>query len=318
MTSAYSAALADYLALITGYGRGEGWIELRYRHSAGMRARFYRAERSLTSLQRRIIALSEHRDVFLGCALRVAQRGDRHHVGQAWALWAECDAPTARETLTAYTPTPTLMIASGTPGHVHAYWALAESVDADTLENANRRLAAAVGGDPVCYDSARILRPPGTFNHKHSPPAPVSQLAPVGRRSLQLSDVLERAPQVSRTVLRNRERRTASADRLLDIPPEDYIAELTGQAIGHDRKTSCPFHADQTPSLHAYLAPSEGWFCFGCRRGGTIYDLAAELWLSGQGGGKRPLRGEEFLWVRRRLLAMFSTTASDVTAAPTH
>jgi hypothetical protein len=30
------------------------------------------------------------------------------------------------------------------------------------------------------------------------------------------------------------------------------------------------------PSLHVYDTPARGWYCFGrCRRGGTIYDLAA-------------------------------------------
>ena len=43
-------------------------------------------------------------------------------------------------------------------------------------------------------------------------------------------------------------------------------------------KIRCPFHPDGTPSLHVYPTPEQGWFCFGCRRGGTIYDLAAEVW----------------------------------------
>lgn len=74
---------------------------------------------------------------------------------------------------------------------------------------------------------------------------------------------------------------------------------LIGVVIGQDRKVTCPFHTDQTPSLHAY---PDHWYCFSCRTGGTIYDLAARLW-------QLDTRGVEFLEVRARLQTMFSTTA---------
>ena len=41
-----------------------------------------------------------------------------------------------------------------------------------------------------------------------------------------------------------------------------------------------------------------------CRRGGTIYDLAAPLYFSGQ-SPEVLLRGERFNEVRERLMAMF-------------
>jgi hypothetical protein len=38
--------------------------------------------------------------------------------------------------------------------------------------------------------------------------------------------------------------------------------------------------------LHVYERPEQGWYCFGCGRGGSIYDLAAELYgLSRRGRG---------------------------------
>jgi hypothetical protein len=50
--------------------------------------------------------------------------------------------------------------------------------------------------------------------------------------------------------------------------------------------------------------PERGWYCFGCRRGGSIYDLAAVPYFSGQ-SGEVLLRGERFIEVRERLMAMF-------------
>jgi len=56
-------------------------------------------------------------------------------------------------------------------------------------------------------------------------------------------------------------------------------------------------HEDRTPSLHVYEDPQRGWFCFGCARGGSIYDLAGLLL-------GRSTRGEDFIELRRELTAM--------------
>ena len=63
-------------------------------------------------------------------------------------------------------------------------------------------------------------------------------------------------------------------------------------------------HDDRTPSLHVYEDAARGWYCFGCGRGGSIYDLAALLWLTGQPRDQK-LRGRDFLLVRQRLAEMF-------------
>lgn len=64
------------------------------------------------------------------------------------------------------------------------------------------------------------------------------------------------------------------------------------------RKVPCPFHYDERPSPHVYAAPERGWNCYSCRRGGSIYDLAAETWGMGT-------RGREFIELRRRRLEGF-------------
>lgn len=66
---------------------------------------------------------------------------------------------------------------------------------------------------------------------------------------------------------------------------------LTGQRVNRDRKIHCPLHDDWIPSLHVYDDPEHGWYCFGCRHGGTIYDLAGGLWgIQPRGDGMRALR----------------------------
>ena len=89
-------------------------------------------------------------------------------------------------------------------------------------------------------------------------------------------------------------RRATAGDPLLQIEPARYINVLLGVQVGRDRKISCPFHPDQHPSLHVYPTPEQGWHCFSCRRGGSIYDLASGLW-------NIPTRGAPFLQLRDML-----------------
>jgi hypothetical protein len=86
----------------------------------------------------------------------------------------------------------------------------------------------------------------------------------------------------------------ASSDPLRSVPPPVYFERLTGLRVGPSGKLRCLFHDDRSPSLHVYREPDRGWYCFGCGRGGSIYDLAALL--SGRG-----TRGLDFAKLRREL-----------------
>ena len=93
--------------------------------------------------------------------------------------------------------------------------------------------------------------------------------------------------------------RAHGVDSLTMRPPREYVGLLAGIEVGNDRKARCPFdgheHGDRTPSLHVYETAEQGWFCFGCGRGGGIYQFAALL--GGLAAGllgailKRPLFG---------------------------
>jgi hypothetical protein len=95
---------------------------------------------------------------------------------------------------------------------------------------------------------------------------------------------------------RPKTQRQAGQDVLQQIPASEYLPALTGRAVGRDGKALCPFHEERTPSLHAYEDPARGFYCFGCRAGGSIIDFGARLY------GIDP-RGAGFLEIRRRLAA---------------
>ena len=76
------------------------------------------------------------------------------------------------------TPPPSVIIDSG--GGYHAYWLLSECVKLDApdqrerMQQLQRRWAEHCGADPGAKDLCRVLRVPGTLNHKYSPPRPVT------------------------------------------------------------------------------------------------------------------------------------------------
>jgi len=111
-----------------------------------------------------------HGDTYVGVLLRDRAEGGRSAVTSSHLLWVEVDAPDAYRQLLSAPAAPTAVVSSGTPGHLHAYWLLADAVGAGQVAELNRKLAGAVGGDLASVDAARILRAPATFNHKHQPP----------------------------------------------------------------------------------------------------------------------------------------------------
>lgn len=112
-------------------------------------------------------------DVYVGALPRLKRSGTAAAVGSAACLWVDLDSPEATRRLASFRPQPTMVIRSGSAGCRHAWWALHEPIKAEWAPRANKRLALALGGDPVSTDAARIMRPAGTLNFKHNPPRPV-------------------------------------------------------------------------------------------------------------------------------------------------
>jgi CHC2 zinc finger len=299
--------VVTYLGALVGRERS-ALLELRWRHRDSMRRRVYRASDQLGAAAAAIRALGTRTDVYVGCAPRAGRPGGLDAVARAWVLWVDCDTPQAVAALQAFTPAPAIVVRSGTGEHRHAYWTLTGPVDAEAATAGNQRLAHALGADSgAVTTAATILRPPDTRNFKHHPPAAVLAecLQPWRRVSAErLLDGLPDPPTRESRRLAPAERRAVEdLEALREIPPPVYVQVLTGLAPGRDGKVSCPFHGeDRTPSLHVYEVPADGWYCYGCQRGGSIYDLGAEVFgLS--------TRGRDFVELRRRLHEAFSAWA---------
>lgn len=297
--SAATSDLDRYLRVLAGDRPGARLLEIRFALRGGQMGRVFLAAHSAAGAARFILRLARRTDVYVGAALRGRRGGGRDAIELAHLAFIEIDSPDADQRLSAFAHPATMVIASGTPGHLHAYWTLRDTVDVAGLERANRRLAHRLGGDLASVDAARILRPPGSCNHKQHPPAPVRlvELVPARRYTIgQLAGELPDPPgRIRHAGSHGGQRgRGHPVDRaLLAIPAAEYARALTGREPNRAGKIACPFHDDHDPSLQLY---DDGtWYCFGaCRRGGSIYDFAGLLW--GVGTKRR-----EFLELRARL-----------------
>lgn len=116
-------------------------------------------------------------DAYFGVLPRTGQHGDSSHVApEADVLWADLDAKehgTKQQCLMAlvrHSIPPSVVVDSG-HGY-HAYWKLTQPQPWEACRFAMMGLAQELRGDHV-YDQARILRIPGTQNHKDDVPLPV-------------------------------------------------------------------------------------------------------------------------------------------------
>lgn len=305
MSSTIKSDLEAFLIALLGPTPGRQLLEIRFRRAHGGMGQHFHTADELVVASQAIRRLGERADVYVGAAPRSQRSGGRRAVHRSWCVWVDCDDHAAAVRLAAYRPAPSIVVRSGSPDARHAYWLLDSPLAPDALEIANRRLALAVGGDLRSTDPARILRPPETQNFKYRPPAPVV-LERLTTIRLSPSAVLEHAPGFR---VRHEDRPTPScscsssgeADPLRRIPPERYVRALLGVDVPRSRKICCPFHADRTPSLHVYETAEAGWYCFGCGRGTSIYDMGAAVYGLGT-------RGADFIELRRRLTRVLGET----------
>ncbi len=304
--------LLVYLRMLAGDPEPGQFFDMRFAMPDGvMRQRFISVLRIQQTAQR-ITHLARRTDVYVGVALRDRAYGGKSAISGSHLLYIECDHPDAGERLEDFAYSPSMIVASGSPGHLHIYWCLHERASSAQVESANRRLALALQGEPGCVDIVRLLRPPTSKNHKHDPPVPVRLLAHNADARYALCELTDSLPDDPHPAgcapaagpVARRAGRTALDRELLAIPAAEYVRVLAGLVPNRAGKVLCPFHTETDPSLQLY--PDGSFYCFGrkCKKGGTIFDFAAARWLSGQSADV-PLRGRQFVEVRRRLLVMF-------------
>ncbi len=166
-----------------GKPSARGWFPL---HDQGLSALALRASR-----------VAPASDVYIGVLPRTEGKGGADGLRLCGCLWCDVDGGNEgpREALQLLTnavmanrvPAPNVLTRSG--GGLHAYWLLDPPAPCKTAEEQDRvrrvlrRVVLAVGGDNerahadrASAEPARVLRLPGTFNHKTGSPRPVTLL----------------------------------------------------------------------------------------------------------------------------------------------
>ena len=195
-------ALRLYLVMIAGREPAGSYFEIRAKRvtGRGMDQDFiplHDADRAARVLLNR----GQMTDTYLGVAPRTERKGDLSAIERVWCLHADCDSRDSLLALAAFDPLPSIVVRSGTEDHAHAYWPLRSPVTPAWAKRGNQRLALKLGADRNATDAARIMRPPGTYNHKHADRRPVvcTRFEPV---VFELGDVVGALPDEQRQVPR--------------------------------------------------------------------------------------------------------------------
>lgn len=131
---------------------------------------------------------------YFGVLPRIRRGGTVGDIGHGAAVWVDLDtrpedappglmsseiarltALEAHRRLSRVPWQPSAVVLTG--GGAHAYWILSEPEPPHVCADLTRRMAAVVGGDMKACDPARILRLPGSLNHKYSPKYPARIVA---------------------------------------------------------------------------------------------------------------------------------------------
>jgi|GEM_PF-2696760 len=148
-----------------------GYLCLAYRTPTGFLHEYYTWPDEREAAARRASELGEQHDTFFGVRLFAEPRRKKDVPGLVQALWCDLDSPIDPVDWPDDVPWPTAIVESGRGWH--CYWRLDAVITPSEAERLARVLVERLGADAAACDSARLLRPPGTLNHKYDPPRPV-------------------------------------------------------------------------------------------------------------------------------------------------
>ena len=186
--------MIDFLGAILGSQLWpKEYCELRCIRNGEVKQSFYQRD-ELDELSGRALTFDAAGwDAYFGVLPRLRPSGKAEDCAiSTGVLWADVDAKHLDgrkiSTLLALgqsSITPSIVVDSG--NGVHAYWLLDHIAPFDKASEVMKGLAKAIGGDSV-HDAPRVLRLPGTHNHKTDPPHEVRLLRFEPDRRVRFAD----------------------------------------------------------------------------------------------------------------------------------
>lgn len=179
-------------------------IEIRYKLPGADQVMNRKFFQDLSKATDHALKLRQSHEVYVGVAPRQGNVGTKEGVTRLHSIWGDLDIKDHHtsahrfEQLDGLTCSPSMLVWSG--GGYHPYWLLAEAIEGShELIRAQQTMARIADGLDVdaVYDRSRILRVPGTLNHKYDESCPVRLLHcnPEQRYTLdQLQQMAESLP----------------------------------------------------------------------------------------------------------------------------
>jgi len=171
MTAPVGDAIKMLAALHGHAAFDHAWTEIRsIRAHGGALKQAFLPTRDIEDIAASSMELRDAANVYFSVSPRMRPEGTKQAVELMPAVWADIDSTDALIALVGFELEPSAVVASGRTGGHHAYWILKEPIDVATGETLNAALARLLTSDPAVKDAGRILRLPGTLNHKTTPP----------------------------------------------------------------------------------------------------------------------------------------------------
>jgi len=179
--------------------------------------------------------LAQRNDVFFGVGIRSTHRsGKADDVSSIGAFFVDLDKGTA--SADRFSLLPSMTVESGTPGHEQRYWLLRVPVDTtDPRERArweliNKALAQGLDGDKG-FDLPRIMRIPGTKNHKTKPARPIVLLEIHPDRRYTIEEVEDALKQLGAFPLPSATAPSSPSPRKAGSPPAPAAGAKAGTIL---------------------------------------------------------------------------------------
>jgi AAA domain-containing protein len=147
------------------YGGQKGIVGVGLLADAKMDHYFYNWPEEKDSLYKSIRGNSASHDVYIIPSILKLKRASKVAFEASQVIWADFDGVTP--TLPDGVPEPGMMVQTSSEDHVHAYWKIPRSENADWVESQNKSLAYGLHADISGWDITQLLRPPETINHKN-------------------------------------------------------------------------------------------------------------------------------------------------------
>lgn len=165
--------------LMRRFGKREGYVAMAFKikeEHIELDVHRFRWPTEAPMLGREVnyrLKLNPQTDVYICPTLRSSPgRRSEFNELEGYAVFADLDGGVIPADLLPWTE----LIASGTPGHYHAYINLTEPVSLERIEKLNYALKTVAKGDHKWREST-VLRLPGTLNNKHGNPVVTEKLA---------------------------------------------------------------------------------------------------------------------------------------------